>query len=156
MSDKELIQFKIGLSSSSNLKKPKFLIKINDEVKCESIITTDSNVTEYFEFQIELKEGNHFLNIEFLNKSSDDTKLDEAGNIIEDLLLNIDSIEIDEIDIGFLRYTHSIYNPIYPDNYLNDQQKEIKAVKNCINLGWNGTWQLPFTSPVYIWLLENL
>jgi len=30
------------------------------------------------------------------------------------------------------------------------------VLTNCIDLGWNGEWQLEFDSPFYIWLLENI
>ena len=96
----------------------------------------------------------------FLNKTVYDTKLDANGNIVKDLLLNIDSIEIDEIDIGSLKWTASNYTPMYPESYtqhvLRTGQEIETELKNCVNLGWNGTWSLPFTSPVYIWLLENI
>jgi hypothetical protein len=72
------------------------------------------------------------------------------------MVLNIDSIEVDEIDLGNLLWTASIYNPIYPDCYADQEQKNIKDITECVTLGWNGMWRLPFTSPFYIWLLENI
>jgi hypothetical protein len=72
------------------------------------------------------------------------------------MLLHVESIEIDEIDIGTLKWTASSYFPDYPDSYLDETQKQIKELKGFVDLGWNGTWKLPFASPFYIWLLENL
>jgi hypothetical protein len=67
---------------------------------------------------------------------------------------------IDEIDLDVLKWTHSIYEPKYPKHYIIKAQSQgttlEKTLKNCINLGWNGTWKLPFTSPFYVWLLENI
>jgi hypothetical protein len=156
MSNKELIHFKIGLSSNSDQKKPRFQIRLNDDVKVESLLTADANSVQFFKFDAELVEGEYLLKIDFLNKQPADTELNESGEIVKDLLLNIVSIEIDEIDIDSLIYTKSFYNPIYPDSYLDQEQKKITTVHNCVNLGWNGTWNLPFSSPVYIWLLENI
>ncbi len=155
MSDAEQLTFKIGLSGTSLVKSPQVRISVDDNVFVESTLSTGINNIDFFEFSADLVEGAHELTIELLNKLSSDTKLDNNGNIVEDMLLNIDSIEIDNIEIASLKWSESIYNPIYPDNYLDDQQKSIKNVKNCVTLGWNGTWKLHFQSPYYLWLLEK-
>lgn len=154
MEDKEKLHFKIGLSGASLTRYPEFQIKVNDVEHVHE--TLSSTLTEYFEFDVELSEGEHCLNICFLNKTSTDTRTDDSGNIIEDMLLHIESIEIDEIDIGTLKWTASSYFPDYPESYLDETQKQIKELKGFVDLGWNGTWKLPFASPFYIWLLENL
>lgn len=154
--DKETLHFKIGLSGTSEQKQPKFSIAIDGNTVQEGTLTLAPNVTEYFEFDVSLTEEAHELQISLLNKESTDTIQDSEGNIVSDMLLNIDSIEVDELDLGSLLWTASIYNPIYPDHYLNQDQRNIKDVTNCVHLGWNGVWRLPFDSPFYIWLLENL
>jgi hypothetical protein len=157
----EKLKFKIGLSGTSPDKQPHFLIDIDGKNQIKAALTKAPNETEYFEFEIELDEGNHCLDIRFTNKISGDTVLDEKGHFLSDLLLNIDSIEIDEIDLGTLKWTLSEYRPQYHPNYVNEYVKSKgkepeEIVKNCVNMGWNGTWTLPFQSPFYIWLLENL
>ena len=160
MSDKEKLHFKIGLSGSSTKKQPKFKISVNNTEFVFTQLTGDANATEYFEFDASVDEGKCSLVIELVNKSMRDTVLDAGGNIVEDMLLNIDSIEIDEIDLGSLLWTASEYRPNYPEKHklkvtqLGQQPPE--SIKNCINLGWNGAWTLPFVSPFYIWLLENI
>lgn len=160
MSDKESLHFKLGLSGSSAVKRPEFKILVNDIEVVHGTTTKDVNVTEYFEFDAEVNEGNCLLTIELINKSMRDTVLDSNGNIVQDLLLNIDSIEIGEIDLGTILWTHSEYKPDYPETYKIKMQKQgiilPETVKNCVNLGWNGKWTLLFTSPFYIWLLENI
>ena len=160
MSDKENLKFRIGLSGSSKRKKPEFKILLNNNKMIHDSLKADTNVVEYFEFTVEVADGANTLEIELLNKSFGDTVLDTSGNILDDMLLNIESIEIDEIDIGTLKWTLSEYKPVYPPNYVRSQILEgnqlPQAVKNCVNLGWNGKWQLPFSSPFYIWLLENI
>ena len=76
----------------------------------------------------------------------------QNGEIVKDMLLNIDNITIDDISLGHL---------IWDAEYLLDrpqiyQGKEIDHLDRCVNLGWNGTYVLKFTSPFYIWLLEKL
>jgi len=155
---KENLHFRIGLSGTGG-KLPEFKISINNNEYLRSTLSAN-NAVEYFNFDAEVLEGAHSLNITFLNKTVQDTKLDTNGNIVEDLLLNIESIEIDDIDIGNLIWTASVYTPLYPNSYkqqhLNTGQELATELTNCVNLGWNGTWSLPFTSPFYIWLLENI
>jgi len=156
----ETLHFKIGLSSSSDTKKPEFNISINNKVFVDSKLKNNKDEIEYFEFDAEVEEGECFVCVELKNKKLHDTTLDSDGNIVDDLILNIDSIEVDEIDLDVLKWTHSIYEPKYPKHYIIKAQSQgttlEKTLKNCINLGWNGTWKLPFTSPFYVWLLENI
>lgn len=157
--EQETLRFKIGLSGSSK-KQPNIRISINDQEKVTEQLVVARNTTQYFEFDATVYEGDCSLSIEMLNKTTSDTVLDSDGNIIEDLLLNIESIEIDEINLGSLLWTESDYRPDYPVQYqieMRNQGKDLPvSVKNCVNLGWNGTWKLPFTSPFYVWLLENI
>lgn len=158
--NKETLHLKIGLSGSSSTKHPQFAILLNDQKFFDTVLTQGPNITEYFEFDAEVEEGNCFLSIEFKNKTILDTVLDKDGNIISDLLLNIDSIEIDEMDLGSLLWTASNYVPNYPEKYKEKiaatGQTLSESVQNCVNLGWNGKWTLPFQSPLYIWVLENI
>ena len=153
---KEILSFKIGLSGTSITKSPSFKICVDGNSYKEGTLSTNPNETEYFEFPVEVLEGEHSLEIHLLNKHSTDTIKNDVGQITEDMLLNIDSVEIDEIEIGALKWTLSSYYPEYPEGYLDENQKSIKEVKNCVNLGWNGVWKIHFTSPFYIWLLENI
>lgn len=156
----EKLHFKIGLSRSSTKKPPEFKISVNKTIFVNGRVTASANETEFFEFDAEVPEGVCALEIELLNKTTQDTVVGSDGKIVDDLLLNIDSIEIEDINLGNLLWTASEYTPIYPHSYkqkMADSGQELpKSVNNCINLGWNGTWALPFSSPFYIWLLEHL
>ena len=67
--------------------------------------------------------------------------------------------KIDDIDISSLVY-EGVYTPQYPQPLENEQKqkgKELpKTLKNVTQMGHNGTWAFTFTSPFYMWLLENL
>lgn len=157
--NKEVLKFTLGLSKSSQ-KSPEFAVYINATKFLDTKISANENQTEYFEFEAEISDGENNLVIEFKNKFPEDTVKDAQGKIVDDLLLNIDSIQIDEIDLGHLIWTASDYRPDYPEIYKTTSLAEGNnlpdSVKNCVNLGWNGKWILPFTSPFYIWLLENI
>jgi hypothetical protein len=153
--EKEQLHFRIGLSGTSAKKQPEFKISIGEHEYFHQTLTVDLNEIEYFEFDADLVEGDNSLDITFLNKINNDTVLDVDGNIVNDMLLTINSVEVDEIDLGNLIWTASAYRPIYPAVYAATQALE-SELKNCVNLGWNGTWSLPFSVPFYIWLLENI
>ena len=81
------------------------------------------------------------------NKQPGDTAMD-GDTIINDVVLNIDSIAIDEIELDQLIWSSSKYFP--------KDENAPESMIECVNLGWNGRWELNFSSPVYLWFLENL
>ena len=145
MIEKEKLKFKIGISGSYHTKKPCYTISVNGIEKASG--TADSCI-EYISFDAEVEDGQfHTLEIRLTNKFVWDTVVDENGNIVKDMLLNIDSIEIDDIDLNSVKWSHSQVVADDPTRPL---------LTNCVNLGWNGTWILKFESPFYLWLLENM
>ena len=155
----ETLHFKIGLSTNSTAKMPEFTLGVNGTTYFKGTLSSGGS-TEYFEFDAEIQEGDGLFELCFLNKQETDTVKGDNGEILEDMLLNVDSVEIDDISLGFLLWTHSKYFPMYPESYIeycktagNDLPE---SVLNCVNMGWNGTWKIPFTSPFFVWLLENL
>jgi len=149
MSDTEKLHFKIGIAGTYWKKVPVYSILINDSVVVDhKAVTGASEETYYEEFDYTLEEGPAVLKILLENKDNGDTIVGDDGNtILKDMLLNIKSIEIDEIDIGSLIYSNSKFVG-------NEDTRPV--LDGCVDLGWNGTWTFPFESPFYIWLLENL
>ena len=92
-------------------------------------------------------------------KTNNQTIINEKGDILKDQLLHIKHITIDEIDIGALVY-EGVYTPEYPEPWATQQRQsgnELKeSFKNVTQMGFNGEWKFKFTSPFYMWLLENL
>lgn len=150
MADKEQVHIKLGLSGTYWDKKPQYRVSVNDQVFADTAISAESGVVEYVEFDVDYDTDLAALKIELLNKSPSDTlksnDVSEDYTIVADMLLNIVSLEIDEIDLGQIPFQHSEYHPVGRD----------EVVKKCLNLGWNGTWTLTWTNPFYIWLLETL
>ena len=79
----------------------------------------------------------------------------ENGEIKKDQMLHIKSIEIDDINLGALVY-EGVYKPTYPEPWASEQNDLPETLKNVTQMGHNGTWTMSFTSPFYMWLLENL
>ena len=143
----EEVSLNIELSSTYwDDRYPGARVYINDTLIFENLITGPTAIS----WSGSVNENNT-ITVEMYNKQDGDTVTDDAGKIINDVLLNINNISIDEIDLDNLLWTNSTY---YPNH--NDNQPTPESVKECVNLGWNGRWKLEFTAPVYLWLLENL
>ena len=119
-------------------------VYIGDQLIFDKII---SNL-EQVNWTGDLVDSEHKIIIEMYNKHDGDTVIDKDNNIVNDVVLNIDKIIIDEVDLGSLLWSASTYYPA--------GEHSPDSLDNCVNLGWNGSWELPFSSPTYLWLLDNL
>jgi len=154
MSDVEKIHVKLGISGTYWDKRPKYRVLFNDEVIKESEITLPSGEVEYLEFDSEYSTDTATIKIQLLNKENSDTVQSAIeGDIIQDMLLNIVSMEVDEIDLGQILFEDSDYVTDFPVEFAGETTQ---LVKRCVNLGWNGTWSLTWNNPFYIWLLEKI
>ena len=156
----EKLKFKLELFSTFWDEKPKLEILINEESKILKDIDTTEQSPSIVEFEHECIEGEQYqLTLKRTGKDKNQTVIDSDGKITKDQLLHIKSIEIDEIDIGALVY-EGVYTPDYPEPWYSQQVEMGKtppnSFKNVTAMGHNGTWQLKFQSPFYMWLLENL
>lgn len=149
MSQEKLV-FKISLTGTFWDKQPNYSIYINDRLVEQKDIDNESVHEIKFDHEVE-ENQEHELKIRLNNKEDQDTVV-ENGEVVKDMLLNIDGIEIDAIDIGNLRWSAE-YHLDTPREY---QGKTVDHIDNCVNLGFNGTYILKFTSPFYVWLLEKL
>ena len=141
----ETVDIKINLISEHwEDRYPGARVHINQELIHEGLIAEPIELS----WSGELKDTEQIIVIEMYNKRDGDTVLDENENIIKDVLLNIDNISFDGVDLNELVQMGSIYYP--------KSEYAPEVVKQCINLGWNGRWELRFSSPTYLWLLENL
>ena len=144
----ETLHFKIGLAGTYWAKQPKYSILINDTVYNTNTINHVSEETFYVEFDADIEEGPCNLKIRLENKDWTDTVQNEDKTaILKDMLLNIRSVEIDDINLGNLIYTKT--------QFVGDDPAR-PVLDRCQDLGWNGAWILSFESPFYIWLLENI
>ena len=157
----EKLKFYIELYSTHRKNLPTAQIKINEK-KISNVLSIDSNKEKptLIEFEYSCEDNKEYkLIIDRQNKSNKDTIINEKGDILHDQLLHIKSIEIDEIDIGGLVF-EGVYTPEYPEPWATLQKEKgielPKTFKNVTQMGHNGTWTFTFTSPFYMWLLENL
>jgi hypothetical protein len=151
MSDVERLHFKIGLSGTYWDKVPKYTILVNDTEYGEGYISEQPGNLQFFEFDADVPEGPAVLKIRLENKTDADVVKDnndsEDFTIVKDMLLSIRSVEINEVNLGELLWSCS--------TFVGDDTAR-PTLERCVDLGWNGTWQLKFDSPFYIWVLENI
>jgi hypothetical protein len=145
----ENLSFKISLTGTFWDRRPQFSVWLDDHVVVQSEIANSAEQIVAFDRRVD--EGQHKLRIRLENKADADTII-ENGEVVKDMLLNIDDITIDDISLG---------NILWSAEYILDKKQtykgqEIDHLDGCVNLGWNGTYTLKFTSPFYIWLLEKL
>jgi len=147
--NEEKLSFVVALSGTFWERRPQFSIWLDDHLVVSSeIVSADQ---QEIKFERTIDEGTHTLKIRLENKVSQDTVI-ENNEVVKDMLLNINDIIIDDISLGNLLWSAE-YILDHPQQY-NGQT--ITKMDNCVNLGWNGTYVLKFTSPFYIWLLEQL
>jgi hypothetical protein len=156
----EKLKIKIELYATMWDLPPHAEILIDDKSYGNKPITGTSEKPDVIEFEHDFEENKEYsLIIKRTNKIMGQTKVDGKGEMTADQLLHIKSIEIDEIDIGSLVF-EGVYTPIYPEPWATQQANagnELpKTLKNVTQMGHDGEWRFTFTSPFYMWLLENL
>ena len=103
-----------------------------------------------FEYDINDNDGEHKLQIVLTGKTTDHTRVDADGNIIKDATLTISNIVIDDININQLFLDKCVYTHDF-----NGTQPEIQDSFHGV-VGCNGTISFEFSTPIYLWLLENM
>ena len=92
----------------------------------------------------------HELKFVLKNKNDSHTVLDHAGNIVKDSTIKIENLKFDDIELGHLFYQLANYH------HNRNGHGEWANTKFFGEMGCNGTVTFKFTTPVYLWLLENM
>lgn len=106
------------------------------------------------EFDAEIEDNaENFLTIEYNNKiARHDVVLGEDGLPVADKRVIINSISFDDIELEFFQLTDKDTFWYEPIDSAGIEASGFDATK----LSWNGKTTLRFTTPIYMWLLENL
>ena len=78
------------------------------------------------------------------------TRLDAQGNITYDACLKITDISFDDISISDLLSQKAVYNHDFNGSGEQTQDRFYET------MGCNGSVDLEFSTPIYLWLLENM
>lgn len=140
------IQFSISPSDKN--------IPLGVEVWLDNVVHYDNeHITEPMTILIPIDEhidAEHILKLILKNKLPEHTQLSESGEIVADAVINVTNILFDQIPVESIflnqaRYTHDFNGTqsIVQDKFFN-----------C--MGCNGTVELKFSTPIYLWLLEHM
>tara|TARA_Y100001949_G_scaffold165653_1_gene161591 strand:- start:3855 stop:4310 length:456 start_codon:yes stop_codon:yes gene_type:complete len=126
-------------------------IKINGEQHAK--IELNGAEEKVIKFNADLEDGEHTIEI------THDFSADNISALV------IEKIIMDEIDIGVISYGGT-YTPTYPEPWYSDEVDAGRTPKEIIGkgvdgsaplfMGWEGSYKLEFTTPLYEWLLENI
>lgn len=118
--------------------------------ECKFFDSTVSPGTHHVLHEFSTDEQEHSFRIILKNKNHSNTQVDHAGNILKDSLIDIKNIQIAGINLDYLVTTKSTYC------HDNNGQSTLTEHKFYGHLGCNGTVEFKFSSPIYLWLLENM
>lgn len=132
-------------STHSNLK---LTVWLNEKIVLEPLLSTES--TEYSITFEDVEDGKYQVNFELSGKTPDMTKIDSVGNILSDEVVEINEITVEDIDVTQLFFEKSVY------------RHNFNGTRDAIDdqfygtMGCNGVVSFEFTTPFYLWLLENM
>lgn len=95
-------------------------------------------------------EQQHIVKIVIKNKTQQHTQVNEQLEIISDSVIDVKNFKIDNIDIDQVIREHAVYRHSFNSN------GEYTDHEFYNTLGCNGTVTFEISSPIYIWLLENM
>jgi len=109
--------------------------------------------TDVQEISVELEDADdltHVLEFVLSGKTPDHTQITEQGEIESDVTVQIKGIAFDEIVID------QIFSELaeYHHDFNGTQSAVVDRFYG--TMGCNGTVRLEFTTPIYLWLLENM
>lgn len=96
--------------------------------------------------ELEFNESFGWLEVVFMNKPDTDP----------DMAVIIDQVEF--FGISDPRFVWAgVYTPKYPEPWYSQQaQKPAEHLYHQTYLGWNGTWRLNFSVPVFTWMHQTM
>jgi hypothetical protein len=95
-------------------------------------------------------ETDHTLKMVLKNKLPEHTTISESGEILHDACLEITELRFDGIDLGF----NILQTTVYRHNF--NTTDELSEHKFFGTMGCNGGVELKFSTPIYLWILENM
>lgn len=117
------------------------------------IIDTLNPYPEFHKIEVEVDdsiEQAHVLELCMSGKKEEHTRIDDQGNILEDQVIEVKDFSVEEIQLGHVFIEHARYTHDF-----NGTQSTIEETFYG-TMGCNGVVKFEFSTPVYLWLLENI
>ena len=147
----EKVNFKIDIDivTHDSVKEHPFVnISVNGHPKYGEIL----NKSTLVEIDVDLADdSDNVLTIEYLNKDPVNDVIYDESKILKDKRVEVKKISINDIEIGYHSFDNSntfIYESL--------DGKVIHKGFEASKLSWNGRTSLKFSTPIYIWILENI
>ena len=120
---------------------PRIQVKIDDRLLCDHDFSQDE---EYLTISVPVATGTRKLSITRYGKTQDNTKVDEHGNIVQDQILEIKSVDVRGSRIpDYIFDQHSVFQ--------FDDQTHLGSRY----FGPNGQWTFEFVEPLVTWILDQ-
>ena len=124
------------------------VIKLNNQTVWDSDVTGVNEIT--LPLDDSLEGTSNVLSFEMSGKTDKHTLLDADGNIAKDASITITNIHIDEIELSQVFSERSVYHHNLNGNGEPTQDKFFGT------MGCNCRLDFLYSTPFYIWLLENM
>jgi hypothetical protein len=112
--------------------------------------TDHVQVAQDISVEIDDTDADHKLKFVMKNKTPAHTQHDAKGELIKDASLKVTKVAFDEIELGHMLTELSVYEHDFNGSRSLTQEKFYSI------MGCNGTVTLDFSTPMYMWLLENM
>lgn len=125
---------------------PRCKILLNDDVRFDELLVSPTVVNIDIDDDVDAE---HQVKIMLSDKQTDDTILDVDGTIVKDTLVKVDNVTLDGITINNIMFINSKY--VHNSNgAAAESENKYTGVMGC-----NGYSEVSFTTPIFLWLLEN-
>ena len=108
---------------------------------------TPSTVTYEFD---DTDDREHMLIFQMQNKLPEHTTISDTGEILKDTVIQISNLSFDDIELGHMFTEHARYH--------HDTNGTTDPIIDTFygEMGCNGRVEMRFSTPIYLWLLENM
>jgi hypothetical protein len=124
------------------------------EIYCDNkklIKSSAQYATQTISLDIDEVQADHVLTLVMSGKNASHTKIDDQEQMVDDVYFLIQKLEFEQLDmkeifcLGYPCYTHSFNSadPVFVDEFYGQ-------------LGCNGTVELCFSTPIFLWLDQYL
>jgi len=141
------VQISCSINTTDSLANLGLKILLDNQVIFETDHVKESQI---FTHTMSDDEADHCLEFVMKNKTIDHTKIDEDGNILKDACIQISDLTFDDIELKQLFSDRAVYHHDF-----NGTQAPVND-KFYGEMGCNGTVSFKFTTPMYLWFLENM
>jgi len=139
---------KLSFSAAASGPDLRLIVRLDDTVIYDDNPVAVPTVVDY-EFD-DAEERDHVISFEMQGKLPEHTKIDEAGEILDDRCVTITDIAFDDIQLGHMVTEVAEYH--------HDTNGSTDAMTDSFygTMGCNGRVEMRFTTPIYLWLLESM